>query len=217
MISRREGDKYVCKKTKVPFRVRDMDLDGSFVWKVSTSENDFGTDLTWKTSYRIGRVVGSQEEWPGPSKPIFIRECKEEKTSIGKKVHLTLLDNSKWVVRLPEVKVKARIDCDKKYEELVRKSKAKEANNSDLSNIKIRAKSKKKEQKCYSRWQTSYRVSYLMSGEGFTPGAGIPTKSGECRYAYSGYLDDPLSASLECLSVHKYNWVYLPLTCLKDN
>ena len=232
-ISKREGDKYVCKKTNVIFRVRDMDLDGSFSWLVSTSERDFGTQVYWKTPYRIGRVVESKYDWPGPSSPVFIKECKEIKTGIGKKIELTVFRTKKdekdkrWIIRLPVMKVPATVDCDTEYEKLLEKQRKEamgeeyveedEKKDGKFDNLKIAPKSPEEENKCYSRWQTNYKTSFLMSGEGFTAGVGIPTEQGECRYSFSGYMDDPESGSIECLKINNYNWVYLPLNCMTDS
>lgn len=212
VISRPEGDKYVCKKTKLNFKIRDIDLDGSFEWTITVNERDFGTTLKWQTPYRVGRVVKTEDPWPGPSSPVFLKSCKEITTGIGKKIQLELFDSTKWVIRFPEVHINSSVDCEKQDKN--KKLKKSQKKTKDLTNIQIKSKVKKKVEKCYSKWQTINKIAYDMDGDGFTPGVGVPTKTGSCRYAYKHYKDDPASGSLECLSVFKYNWVYIPLTCL---
>ena len=71
------------------------------------------------------------------------------------------------------------------------------------------------EDRCINRWQTNHIGAFDLPGSSFTKELGAPNQKGSCRFAYQGFRDDKKVALIECLKVTGFNWVYLPLACVK--
>ena len=87
-------DKEVCKTEKLRFDPLTMlDEKGMFSWKVRTGVHDFGTDLTWKTPYRIARMVKYPDPKEGYVISNLIEKCLSSYLSTGeKKIYLRFLN-----------------------------------------------------------------------------------------------------------------------------
>ena len=96
-------DESICKPRDLVFTIEDIDRAGRLHWTVMTGEGDFGTDLTWKTPYRLAIVEPSTSKPEDPPQYRFVEKCDVDRdTSLGRRVRIRLFGGQEWSMRLPE-------------------------------------------------------------------------------------------------------------------
>lgn len=97
-----EPDDVICKKTPVAYALGDLDREGHLNWRVVTGEGDFGTDLSWPSSIRVGIVEPFDAKDDAPPVYKFIRTCTPKRDGVlGRRIELALLSGETWILRFP--------------------------------------------------------------------------------------------------------------------
>ncbi|MCB9229909.1 MAG: hypothetical protein H6618_09880 [Deltaproteobacteria bacterium] len=213
-------DKRICKKTYVSYQLMDIEGDGKIRWDISTGPDDFGTSLWWKTPYLIGKYVNYEMRWPGPSMAFYVKACIEMPPVRGERViELHLIPEKKIKILFPENEILApqpERDAPNLYIQ---------ENNFSNGFMKMEKKNKKNKDHLMvlddddpntirSDWQLHPRNSYQLDSSKVMTGQSRKN-DGFCRYRYSGYEFDPQTPVLECHKISEFQWLYLPLSCIK--
>lgn len=224
IIKRRDDieDVRACKKTRLSFRLMDIGQDGRITWIVSTGPGDFGQPVWWQTPYLIGKIVDYTMPWPGQSVAVYLTRCTvKEKNSRTQRITLDLLPPGTLDIRIPVRETLAPQPEKDQPNLYIQEStfasgfvkvekKKKEDPNADPSG----KSSDKDPNTILSRWQMHPRHSYTLPANSFLTGQS-GTHKGSCRYRYTGYDYKPDLAVIECHKMGEYQWLYMPLPCLK--
>lgn len=224
------SDYQVCEAKKIPFRLGDINGHGEINWTVSTGPQDFGTKVTWKTPYRVGRVVDQSMSWPGPSRDIIIKSCKAVKSgNENRELVLSFFYQGDWKIRIPKQDILVAQPKSPQPNLYVQKS---ESSSSFTKIADAKAKKELKERTgtvlpepdsdenpntIETNWQMHPRNSYSLQVNNVFLGADNPQGApGRCQYRINGYENDPSSGALECHDTGPYHWIYIPISCIKD-
>ncbi|NRA43635.1 MAG: hypothetical protein HRU09_01635 [Oligoflexales bacterium] len=220
----------VCSAKKVPFKLADINGKGEITWTIITGPNDFGTQMTWKTSYRIGRVVDHKMVWPGPSRDLVVKSCRVKKRSkTDRQIILSFFYQGDWTIRIP---ASDRLVAQPKRGKPNLYVQQSEFASSFAKIAKAKAKKEQEEQTgtktvpdeieedpntIESTWQMHPRNAYSLPTNNVLLGADSPQGSrGKCQYRLDGHENDPASGVLECHSAGPYQWVYMPISCIGE-
>ncbi|MBI2602796.1 MAG: hypothetical protein HYW48_07060 [Deltaproteobacteria bacterium] len=227
-------DYKVLTPTPIPFEVSDLNEKGTFSWTVRTSKNDFGTPLTWKTPYRLARIVTDAMPWPGSPDMRIIEQCEASKTPLGeRRIYITFLNGESWAIAFPPkdslvpqppslpklfirgFRGKGFAKSDRIYGKAQEPVKAKKESHGEKTEKESKEEVPQEDLPNEVVWQMDPHKSFEMSGQYFigseSPPPGGP---GKCRYRYQE--KDVDAGLLECHEVYGFHWIYLPLTCLKS-
>lgn len=180
-----QSDELICKKTKVRFQVGQIDGEtGELPWTIRTGPQDFGTRVSWKTPYRVARVIPSSKEFENDTENVFIRDCKVAHLPSGEtKYEFFPFLSRKWSVVFP----------------------------ADMQKLPKASKEEIEEPK--SRWKLSTRAGFEFSGQRFISSDGsMPPgrKESLCRFEKQ---TESRGARLECHYTSEYTYVYIPIAC----
>lgn len=217
-------DVRVCKKTRLSFRLMDIGTDGRITWTISTGPHDFGQPVWWQTPYLIGKIVDYTMPWPGQSVAIYLKECTiKEKNNKTQRIVLDLIPAKQWDIRIPVRETLApQPDKDKPnlyiqestFASGFVKVEKKKTEDSAADPLSKTGEKSKDPNTILSSWQIHPRNSYTLPTNSFLTGQS-GSRSGLCRYRYSGYEYKPDLAVIECHKLSEYQWIYMPLPCLK--
>lgn len=99
-----DADEVYCKRTTVQFTLGELDRDGRLVWRIRTGENDIdGTQIAWRTPYRLAIVTPFDKTMDDPPKYEFITKCvASDAPTTGRRMTLSLLSGKTWIVTMPD-------------------------------------------------------------------------------------------------------------------
>ena len=224
-------DYRICSRKKVPFKLGDINGQGEVRWTIMTGPNDFGTTVSWRTPYRVGRVVDHSMKWPGPSRDIVIKSCKVvKKSDIDRQIILSFFYQGDWTIRIP---AQDRLVAQPKRAKPNLYVQQSEFASSFAKIAKAKAKKEQEEAQAtgakpppledgdedpntiQTSWQMHPRNSFSLPTNNVLLGADSPQGSrGKCQYRISGYEIDPSSGALECHGTGPYKWIYVPISCI---
>ncbi len=234
-----ERDDKICKPKILSFTLRDLQKNGNIVWTIKTSPQDFGTELVWKTPYRMAVVVPDIKPHKHTVDYKLIASCKAQREGpLGRKITLDFFDGDTWIIDFPEndellpqpeaipnlymaiANSKAGVPNKKKADDA---GTATESSTNTSTATGTQVVTTKAEGEALDQmddraiWGIPARNSYRMDGYRFMP-FGTTTKwfKGQCRYTYRGSDDDPDTGRIECHDVDGFDEVNMPLICLKD-
>ncbi len=239
-------DVYVCKRQFVGFTYNDLDKDGRLHWKISTGEGDFGTEVFWRSPYRVAITTPFDQTLNDPPVYKFIDRCEAKVGEGVRRITVHLITGENWVIRFPatdvlleqpdplpnlyivQVATKRSVKDaaeDKNREEAQEKEKEEKKEKEDEEGEgkaqgappAPAAKIAPQESDDRSEWSLSRRGSFTMNASNFQPfGSVAPGMKGECRYNFHGSETDPDTGRLECHDVDGFKQVYMPLTCIGE-
>jgi hypothetical protein len=97
-----DEDLTVCKAKDLVFTLGEIDRAGRLSWTVITGEGDFGTELSWRTPYRLAIVERMDTLPEDPPTYLFIDRCEvDSKTPLGRRVKISFFSGEEWTLRLP--------------------------------------------------------------------------------------------------------------------
>ncbi len=219
-----QRDDFICERKKIPVTVKDLHFDGSIRWIVKTGKGDYGTNISWKTPHRIGKVVDLDMEWPGPSRYVYIHNCVAiNSQQLGRQAILNLMNEQRIVIHFPDKdqllpqpsarsnlpvhNIKKKVGLDAKSQ-LAKRQKRKKL--MSLAGTGITKEGR-------LAWQITPRNAYYMDSANLLAETSNPRGAiGKCWYKFKGERFDPESGILECHGTADYKWVYLPLTCINQ-
>jgi hypothetical protein len=223
-------DDTICKATTLAFTLKDLDKFGRLAWRVGTGEGDFGTDLFWRSRYRV--AVTTPAGTPPEDPPVyeFVTNCRAERQGFGgRRLYLDLVGGKTFVVALPDQdKLIPQPDADPNLfivGNVTGKVSVKEASAGKppppppADGAAPPPKPVEKVEVTDGRdvWHLPVRGTYEMSSTNFMPhGSVAPGGKGLCRYNYAGPEEDPKTGRIECRDADGYDHVLLPATCLSD-
>lgn len=233
-------DTKVCKKTTLAWQLRDLDDRGRITWMLRRDYQDPGVILRWPTPYRKGKAVIIGHKVAGYSYNTIVRSCRYEQSAAqGRRVHLQLFGGEKYVLRFPmqdqalpqpkefpnlymqgEGSRKGGINSTG-MKSLFRLAEEKEAarrrQEEDVYGVPPRKLKPRAAKPRLDYWEIHPRGAFSVQGSLFMADSSLPEGGNtECRYAYGGYKGDPEVGHVECQITSKYQWIYLPLSCLKS-
>ncbi|MDD9949994.1 MAG: hypothetical protein OXT67_00365 [Zetaproteobacteria bacterium] len=226
-------DKKVCHKQTLRFKLGDITVRGEIEWLVRTSPTDFGTKLTWHTPYRAGRKKHTVQGGRQKVDYFYVKGCSILKNSFGERlIEIHLFQEKGWQVRLPNqekfilqpfsprttlyfqtTESKNIFAQDKKArrEEAKRRLAAQNAIKSSVQELD--------ERYLATQWQTHPRGAYSLTTDRIHFGhqSFLGASESLCAYKYDGYDKDKRIGVVECHHVAGYDWVIVPLVCLKKS
>lgn len=239
-----QPDDYVCKPKSMSFRLVDLDRAGRLGWRVATGDDDFGTDLHWRSRYRTGIVMPFNIPDEDPPVYQFISKCTIDRTPHGRRMRIGMLTGETWIVAFPDQhtlepqpkpipnlfmnvssgKVSVKDAAKQKEAEAAKKGAAEAgAPAPEHGAAPSEEPAKPKEVAAPSQdddraiWAIPARNAYTMKGNAFMPHGSVPPGGkGRCRYNFQGPNEDPETGRLECHDVDGFKNILLPLTCLRD-
>lgn len=95
-------DDHICKPTLLSFTLNDLNKDGSIRWTIKTGPLDFGTDIQWKSPYRLASVMPHDAD-----KDIvvhkLIQSCQAKRqTALGHQIIVRFFGGEEWLIDFPE-------------------------------------------------------------------------------------------------------------------
>ncbi|MCX6119579.1 MAG: hypothetical protein NT027_18740 [Proteobacteria bacterium] len=238
-------DDVVCKKTKLKWFLRDLDMQsGDLEWRVSTGQGDFGTPIRWKTSYRIAKIISSKFEFNDESSdPMFMRSCvaipADKPNFIGRRIQLKFFNGESWTIRFPdkdtpippweppkptpppEEKKNPKKDehggtSSADEHGKTEKEKGEHSKGKDSDKKDAEAETQKAKLPQMEAWTLSTRRGFVMNSDLVLSGRMPPSsKKGECRYQYDGVIGDFNTGRLECHYGDGFTYFYTVLPCMK--
>lgn len=230
-------DHRVCKRTKIPFQLKDIDSSGRISWRVSYGEADDGTIVSWQTPYRLANVVplGELEAENSMNENVGIYACRASESPVGRKVELELFTGEKWYVIFPEKDslIKEKKANPNLFVRVMTKTKDGKAATENLSSgdsgkptitkedikrkhkllaLKLSGKYKEVKKKEYQFLLAPWDAFEMNSGGFVTSGTPMGL-NGTCRYKYSEAPKDKTSGVVECYNGDEFDAVYLHMTC----
>jgi len=229
-------DAIVCKQTNVSFTLEDSTKEGVLKWIVYVDDNLIQTFLDWRAPYRIAYVIPITKPENAIPEYRYIKSCTASVDDTGtRNIKLALLDGPVWYFRFPEkdillpqppknrnvlVSATDKISVTEAAEANRQKSQTKSGDPSSQENLEIKARPKRipidfiADRKI---WHIPMKDGYIMSSGNFMPRGDVtPGMKGECRYRFTGSYDDLDVGRIECKNADLYQFMYAPLTCLKD-
>lgn len=215
-------DSEVCKKTQLRWQLQDLDRHtGKLSWSIKTGPNDFGTPLTWNTSYIIAKIIPAGFDFnEANSIPLFIASCEaaasDPEKFMSRRVNLKLLNGETWTIRFPE-----EDELLPAYEPPLppppqedEKKKKKAAAHGE--GVEPEPETKPIPPKPEA-WTLSTRRGYVMHVSQVISGGSAAAKNsqGKCRYQYDGVPGDFDTGRIECHYGDNFLYFYAPLPCLK--
>ena len=95
-------DTVVCKPTTLAFTLNDLSRTGTVAWTVSTGDGDFGSDLTWRTPYRLAIGTASSGVDSDVPRYFFIADCRRAPTELDpRRLRITLVSGETWTISFP--------------------------------------------------------------------------------------------------------------------
>jgi hypothetical protein len=234
-----ESDDKVCKPKVLSFTLSDLQKNGDIAWTIKTGPEDFGTELVWKTPYRMAILVPDIKPHKNTIIYKLIASCKaERKGPLGRKITLDFFDGDTWIIDFPEndellpqpesipnlymaiANSKAGVPNKKKGDAAGTETSTSTASGTATGTQVVTTKGEGEaldQMDDRAVWGIPARNSYRMDGYRFMP-FGTTTKwfKGICRYTYRGAEDDPDTGRMECHDVDGFDEVNMPLFCLKD-
>lgn len=238
-----DPDEIICKPRKLAFAISQLDRQGRLTWRITTGEQDPGTDLTWPSPYRMAFVTPWDAAEDDPQVYRFIEACEPSVSpDTGRKITLRLLGGDNWTIRFPD-KDTALPQPDDEPNLFMYTSNAK---------VSVTQAAKKPEGESSHEtpeaepvtappptkisegepitpkdpndniadrkwWAIPLRGAYDMSASAFQPSGSVAGRMlGRCRYNFESGADDPGVGRLECHDVDGFKKILLPLTCIKE-
>jgi len=212
------------KTQKLPFYLQDLDDFGRIYLEAFTSENDFGTKLSWQSPYRRAWVVDEFDAWPGPSRAIYVENCQMAVNNEKREIKITTLNDKTWVLKLPKNDTPSKpeyyhyyLEADgtetllgENYLEQYKKKLGEEPptkGKKSASEVKMRT-----DRKWMTDWYKTYEIPGTLFYDGLPPFAMSP---GKCRYGYHSHPIDRNIGVLECHGLGRFKWLLAPLSCIK--
>jgi hypothetical protein len=224
-----QGDEEVCRRRRLSFQMDDLDKAGRLKWTVVTGAGDFGTELAWRSLYRVAVVTPDSKKLEDQPDYRYLGACDASDTpAAGRRIRLALLSGETWTVHLPDrdrllpqpeaiPNLQLSISGGKTSVKDAEKDKKEKKADGEAPAESEAAPNVPSQFDDRSIWAIPLRGAYAMSADGFVPFSGLPHGlKGECRYNYQGPADDPETGRLECHDADGFKAVFLPLTCLKD-
>jgi hypothetical protein len=239
------ADQMVCKPTNLKWLLEEIDKEkGTVSWIVKTSEEDFGTPISWQTPYVVAKVLPPSAEFHKEnSTPIFFKSCI---ASLGRtdgsprKITLTTFNNKPWIVKFPEED--AVIAPPKKdetpppetkkensghgggHEEKQEESghgggheekKADDGHGGGHGEAPPPPKTEEKKEEPEAWTINTGRGFEMNVGNFITAGSMPPGKQGTCRYVYDYPPGNFSRGRIECHHTDQYLYVYMIVPCMK--
>lgn len=217
----------VCKTQFIPFYLDELDDLGELHWKIKTSPEDFGTPIMWNSPYRFAKMSTYGRAWPAPSEQVLIKTCESRRNENGYRIYVTLVSGKVFAISFPDVETQVpqpgkipnlqMTGGDVGRGGFVDVQKTPEPPKGGHGGTTTQKNAEPNELVAQNTtWQLLPRQTYTMNGSHFIGDSSAPTASkGECRYNYN--YPKTKSAALECHDVQNFQWIFLPLTCLKNN
>lgn len=223
-------DRNVCERTRIQYKLADLNQAGQITWVVIQSEDDEGTPLIWDSPYRIANYIplGGFKNNRNIKSPIY--SCEATYDGIHRKIVLTHFDDTKWYIPLPDKdkKIAGRKKKKDLYVKVMttdKKGKAKAADVSTqkpskaevtrkhkLMSSKLSGDYKKKKKKEYTFLVSPWNAFEMNSSRLMAVGGPLGL-NGKCRYKFKGVWLDRNSGVIECFNTDKYDAIYTHLTC----
>lgn len=234
------SDTRVCKPKRLAFTLDDLDKAGRIIWKVTTGDGDFGTEIMWTSRYRVATVTPEGQAKSEPPVYKFIADCVASKGEAGRRIELKFFgQKSPWIFRFPDQDTLVTQPAPIPNLQIVAaqgKLSVKDAPQKEGGEGKGEEEGKEhgetggehpalaKEQEPVvdqeddrKVWAIPARGAFGMSAAGFLPFGSVPHGvKGTCRYIYQGATDDPETGRIECHDADGFDEVLVPLTCLKE-
>lgn len=224
----------VCKSSTLKWRLEDLDVQtGQLKWKVKTSIEDFGSEISWQTPYTIARTLPlTANFYQANSTPVFIKSCTPTLgRSDGSMRRLTfgLFNGKQWIMKFPHKDLpipplpppKSNI-----LEKLAAGAKgevkdsghgeppASAAETGHGQDVKAAPPPAEPEPEA-EQWTINTRRGFEMSVENFiTDGSMPPGKTGKCRYVYDYIPGDNRIGRIECHHGDQFLYFYAFLRCM---
>lgn len=225
-----------CRPTPVKWMLEEIDpATGTFTWKIRTSPQDFGTQVSWKVPYVIAKTLPPEAEFfKANSTPVYFKSCVPTLANGDTKprqITLTKFDNKKWIIRFPEtdetVKSQKINRMPELFEELPQKKKEEQksaANAGEQGGAGEQAEAAKvppppkKETPIEDSdpWNIGADRAYEMNvGNFLSAGSMPPGKKGYCRYHYDMVAGDFSRGHVECHRTDEFLYMYVVLPCMQ--
>lgn len=262
----REPEQYICKKTPIPIKLKDLHPDGHLQVRVVEKHDPMPKKLVWYTPHRVGKFIDIYNPWPGFSKLLWVEKCTYKGISNRlRKYELNFFTKDPFIVNIPvtdvpipkpkQIRVSGLLALavkpgegeetpldeggettaeEAQPEEVVEEKPpepppaAKPGDEEEKKPEYISTRRSRgdevvpdsyagREKDVKKLWNLTWKDSYFTEGANIIAGVeNVPGEKGVCRYSYSGYRMDPKSPALECKRVGLYQWLYLPMPCLKQ-
>lgn len=97
-----EPDDIVCKPKQLSFTLQDLQKDGSIRWTIKTGPLDFGTEVRWKSPYRLASLMPSGKDEDTVVHRL-IHSCQAQKNPhLGRIIILRYFGGEQWLIDFPE-------------------------------------------------------------------------------------------------------------------
>jgi hypothetical protein len=234
-----QEDVRVCKPQPVSFSADQIAKNGTLTWLVNTSDRDDQVELTWQTPHRIGKAVVIGHNIDGNSFPLLILGCSNESSDTGRKLRLQIAGRKDFIVRLPAQDKLIQPQPDPFPNLFIQNG---EGQKGGIPTTGVKSlftmredKNKKKGQRVddnlddprklkpraaldiLDNWDIDRRGAFEMDTSFIITNISQPAgATGRCRYTYSGPREDPMTGFLECQKTSEFQWLYLPVTCMRS-
>ncbi|MCX6125674.1 MAG: hypothetical protein NTV34_13150 [Proteobacteria bacterium] len=225
------NNKTPARKTPVRWYLETIDRhSGKFTWTIKTGKNDFGTKITWKTPYVIGKIIPDGFAFnEANSTALFIKSCDaiaaDPINFAGRRINLKFFNGQAWTIRFPDKdqELPAYIPPPPpltlaELAEIDKQKKKKKAEGHSAESDEPSVDEKPAPPKPIpEEWTLSTRRGFEMDVSNVIADGTVaaPKTKGKCRYQYDAVIGDLDTGRIECHYGDVFLYFYAPLPCLK--
>ena len=218
-------DVEVCKPTHLKWFLEDINRQDSTVsWSIKTSATDFGTPITWTVPYVIAKTLPYDSTFYSMnSEPVFFKSCVPSLAQADgtlRKITLTQFDNTKWVIRFPDIDEPIPVKApplpppveDPKKKGGEEHGEKKDEHGEKRENL-FAPKPVEEEPE---PWTINTGRGFEMNvGNFISDGSMPPGKKGSCRYVYDYIPKNFSRGRIECHHTDHFLYFYVFLSCME--